>query len=300
MSAELRSPHPDLEDLAAFVDGNLDAASRAEVERHLADCPRCFEVFSETVRFQVEDSASPGEVVRGRFGLPKAPIWILAAAVVAVAIGSGLWQWRSMRDPQGVERLVERLPETGAMASAFAGDWVSTGWSVTRGKEVVLTGRDQAAFRLGVRTVSLRAALETRDRAAAGQVTEELRGYAESLDEIGRLLAFDQIQGYLEDGTGDFAAGLEMAREVDRWPVPPDVELLVELGRWAEVARIASGLQDAEFFGGRAWRRGLDGLSSVALSSAGTAAARELHSLSKTEHQARAELLRQLFSELGG
>jgi anti-sigma factor RsiW len=41
---------PDAEELAAFVDGRLAAAAREKMERHLAECTDCRELFAEVVR----------------------------------------------------------------------------------------------------------------------------------------------------------------------------------------------------------------------------------------------------------
>ena len=57
---------PPLEDLAAFLDGNLPEDGRARVTAHLADCERCYEVFAGAARFQ-EDSAPKGRVFRFPF-----------------------------------------------------------------------------------------------------------------------------------------------------------------------------------------------------------------------------------------
>src|SRR5437870_3426368 len=38
---ELKTRHPQPDELAAFGIGQLDGARRAEVERHVADCPDC-------------------------------------------------------------------------------------------------------------------------------------------------------------------------------------------------------------------------------------------------------------------
>lgn len=41
---------PDPEELAAFVDGRLPEGARADMERHLAECAGCRELFAEVVR----------------------------------------------------------------------------------------------------------------------------------------------------------------------------------------------------------------------------------------------------------
>ena len=59
--------HPELETLAAFVDGRLSGAERASVVEHLASCDDCLEVVAETAAVQEEldaETSSPGQVVR--------------------------------------------------------------------------------------------------------------------------------------------------------------------------------------------------------------------------------------------
>jgi anti-sigma factor RsiW len=56
--------HPPLEDLAAFIDGALGEEECARMQAHLARCEECYELFTETVRFQQEE-AGEGEAVAG-------------------------------------------------------------------------------------------------------------------------------------------------------------------------------------------------------------------------------------------
>jgi len=49
--AECQSPLED-EEIAAFIDGKLDAEERKVVMDHLSACSECYEVFSETINVQ--------------------------------------------------------------------------------------------------------------------------------------------------------------------------------------------------------------------------------------------------------
>jgi anti-sigma factor RsiW len=54
-----RGPHPDLETLAAYVDGTLDVPRRGEVARHLGDCDECHDLVAEVLKTEeILDSAS--------------------------------------------------------------------------------------------------------------------------------------------------------------------------------------------------------------------------------------------------
>jgi putative zinc finger protein len=46
---------PDLEDVAAFLDGTLPAERRAAMIEHLASCESCYELFAGAARFQAEE-----------------------------------------------------------------------------------------------------------------------------------------------------------------------------------------------------------------------------------------------------
>jgi len=83
----IRGGCPELEAIAACVDGRLAGPEKAEMEAHLASCDDCFAIFSETARSEAElgKPEAPAAVVRPRFGRR----WIVlaaAAALVAAAI----------------------------------------------------------------------------------------------------------------------------------------------------------------------------------------------------------------------
>ena len=79
-----------------------------------------------------------------------------------------------------------------------------------------------------------------------------------------------------------------------------DLQLFLDLGRWAETARLASLLEDDRYFDRRGWRRGLDRLRQVELSERLAASVKKMSGLPEGEHQSRLELLRPIFKELGG
>lgn len=103
MSAEggLSGPCLDPETLAAFIDGRLTPAERAQVEAHLASCMRCYEIFVDSV--EASRDAAGGAVLTPASSTASAPAsgsaapgrrWIppfLAMAAVAV-IALVLWQ----------------------------------------------------------------------------------------------------------------------------------------------------------------------------------------------------------------
>ncbi len=59
---------PDLQDLAAWVDGNVDDATRARLVEHVATCYDCFEIVSSTLEWK-ESEATPSPTERD--GAPR-------------------------------------------------------------------------------------------------------------------------------------------------------------------------------------------------------------------------------------
>jgi CHAT domain-containing protein len=84
----IREGCPEPETIAAYVDGRLADAEKAEMEAHLASCDDCFTVFSETARSEAElgGGQAPAAVVRGRFGRR----WIVLAAAAALAVAASV------------------------------------------------------------------------------------------------------------------------------------------------------------------------------------------------------------------
>lgn len=88
---------PDPSILAAFIEGTLDAPTRREVERHIADCPECPAVIAETARFlktDVEEADGESDPPPRRHWR-----WLAAAAAFAALCMAGAWQMEVRRDP---------------------------------------------------------------------------------------------------------------------------------------------------------------------------------------------------------
>jgi hypothetical protein len=107
--------YPDLNRLAAFVEGRLIDADRQTVLTHLADCRECREVVALT-----REHIRPGARV---FRRPAVTVWLPVAAAVAVAtIGVLLLQFPDRGDPtptlrpasQGSDRTLEPEPRSSA------------------------------------------------------------------------------------------------------------------------------------------------------------------------------------------
>jgi hypothetical protein len=101
----------DAETLAAYIDGRLDAPSRAAVELHLADCDRCREVWVEADALASElDEGVPAPAPTPRptpLSPPRPLTWrawmgALAASVALILVpaAAGLW-WPGLPARQG-------------------------------------------------------------------------------------------------------------------------------------------------------------------------------------------------------
>src|SRR5678816_605631 len=93
--------HPEAERLAEYADGVLDAASRAEVDRHLADCADCRAVVMETMAFldgnpAIPASAAPKVVpFRPRRWAQGTAVGLAAAAALLLGIRVARPDWVS-------------------------------------------------------------------------------------------------------------------------------------------------------------------------------------------------------------
>ncbi len=239
---------PDLEDLAAFVDGRLSGERKERVEERLLRDEDYYEVFLATVGFREEQDreqqgreeergpAAPVAISRWRSWHVAAPL--AAAAVLAIAVG--------VLRPAG-----DLAAALDAPAIVARETWADTGWSVTRSGGPGPSGLEpeELAFRLGARTIDLRVALAGDDRQAAERFAAQAAGWSGDPDQFH---LFHLVPGYQHLGEriadGETEALLDLARQAE--------ELLAEslegaeaqrfaLGRWAEAGRLAALSGDA-------------------------------------------------------
>jgi tetratricopeptide (TPR) repeat protein len=115
---------PDLESIAAYVDGRLSGRARARMMQHLASCEDCYFVFSEAAQTRPHPSTRVSFGLRWRtwFGRPKA-MWP-ASVGAALATAASVWllvhydvpgRWQSSQPSElqalvaavGSERMIE-------------------------------------------------------------------------------------------------------------------------------------------------------------------------------------------------
>ncbi len=235
-----RSGCPELEALAAFVEGRLEGAEQAAVVEHLIECDDCREVVAESRSLFAELDPAPDVSPREMRPLERRsrslakPMWTLAAGLALVSAGLGYF-------------LLARSPKVDAVMADFAqrgdaarlpSDWTDPRWPVMRGKESSFTDR-ALAFRLGVRRADLALAIALGDRPNIQKMANECATtladvpFADSIS--GR---YREIAAKASDSSVDprsfktlaSAAAREMREALD--------EEALDLGVWAETERL--------------------------------------------------------------
>jgi len=99
--------HPEIDELFAYVDGNLNAGRTAAIATHLHDCARCSE--------DVDDASRERESLRPR----RSTGWLAAAAAAVVALALGTW-WVVRTQPNPTRPMVHTpLPAAIAMPAVL-------------------------------------------------------------------------------------------------------------------------------------------------------------------------------------
>jgi hypothetical protein len=225
MKSYLSSNHPSDEELAAYIDRGLVNAEADRIAEHLVSCERCYEIYSETVRLQLDGDVLPFPSAQEQRGSASArrraiaALWLPLAALLLLSIGSGgyLTYFQFLARPE-----LKTTPAAPPLASLPpAGPDESPLWlgPTTRGEggeeEVKI---DEASFRTGVQLVNLDATLQ------AGQAQE-------SQDVIARILGLLKPQPLTSDLYDRYAK-----MSGDLYKTPP-AEFLPEAARLARESR---------------------------------------------------------------
>jgi hypothetical protein len=250
---------PSDEELAAYIDGVLAKAEADRIAGHLVSCERCYEIYSETVRFQLDRESvflegdvlpfpSP-EAERSRDAAARsvrrravAARWLPLAALLLIGIGSGGY-FQFLAAPQ-----LMTTPATPPLASIPPGNqplWL--GPTYRGGEGEAETKINEASFRMGVQLVNLQATLQT------GQVKE-------SQDVIARILNLLKPQPFTDDLYKRYA-GITGAlyKKLPAEFLPEAARLAKEsrdvfdtpsldLGQWVEAGRLAAMARKPSFF----------------------------------------------------
>lgn len=232
---------PDLEDLAAYLDGRLTATERQAVEERLAEDSGYYETMLETVRFREEMEAEGSLDLRPPLASPRrpAPLWQGLAAAAVLLLVAGVWY---LKRPTAADRFYASVDASAVLAVE---GWNHYSWSKVRSSGLPQSlSAPELAFRLGAHLVASRSALKASHREAAYMSTAQGR---EALDALGLLWG--------NYAYGRLLAGIESKQplhELDRLAETLEERLLQELdpktaegdalraGRWSEMARLSS------------------------------------------------------------
>jgi hypothetical protein len=254
------APHPDVETIAAFLDGRLKEADRTRVADHLDSCPSCFELFSETAHvleeLEGEESSEPvsppSEAVlrppRSRWRSWRVPgVLLPLAAVLALLV---LAPWRGVA-PLPVDELTASLAP--AETAPIIADGIDSRhqWPQMLGAGVTLSEDEENAFRLGVRMVEMEIALRQPDAATATILTHRIESLLLGIELSGPLrrnyVEPDGIRALLAE-EADAADLLALHHQADRLlgPDPDSGEpgftdpFWYRFGKWAGSAQLAA------------------------------------------------------------
>jgi hypothetical protein len=220
------------ERLAAFIDGRLDEAERAEVMAVLARSQGAREVLADAVAALHPDTA--GDTAAGTVRSANRPhrrrSWSFAAAAIAATVALvALGTLRNGGPPSAaLLEAVERAP-----ATVLDGGWTDRGWTVMRGSGDL---EEIAVFRIGVRLIDLQVAARAGDAADQNRIAADL---ASLLATLGGGAALTRTFGSIASGAphSESAIGeeIEATRSILDGPS-------LRLGYALETARLAARL----------------------------------------------------------
>jgi hypothetical protein len=244
---------PTAEELACYIDRALSPEEAARVTTHLASCESCFEVYTEVVRFQLEEpevEGEPGEVVRFPVatarGRGRAPWWSSIAALLVLGVGAaGLLRVYLFALPPALA--TERIAST--LHPKATDIWVEPR---NRGSEE--EGDDKpyevVSFDAGARLVNLQVSLEAGD---AKNAQDAITGIYTALHAAG-MGQEGELQGAYQDLTGAVEASkapaslLPRANSLGKRAREFFDPLYLDLGQWAVAGRFAAISKDPAFF----------------------------------------------------
>jgi hypothetical protein len=246
---DIETPCPDPMDLAVLLEGGLRPARRRRLLHHIGGCEACYETFTGSARFLLDNQRSSS--IRTADAVPpprSATAPMAAAAALAAAIACALVLAGPRADRvRWAARSATRQVASIALQGPLA-EQVVHPWSYLRGAGASEVGW-RSGFRIGVLLSDLTAALSSGDRAAAEGLAPELRRLARDLEVGGSSLdgLFDGLvpEATRADGPRTLGAGFELAAA--RMGGSPAWDY-VRLGAWAEAGRLAALAGDRRYF----------------------------------------------------
>lgn len=252
--APVLGPCPTDEEIAAYIDGNLDRVERERVTEHLVSCEDCYAVYSETVRFLIdsspattqEDAMLDDKLVAFPSRTKFVARWGSLAALLLVGVGGGA-SFYLLRPPSALstEDLTASLPQPPAGSQGF---WIGPTYRSVPGDEPTEGTTGETPLRLGVQLVNLQMSLQAGKAAASQDVIARILGLLQT-----QLFTDDLQKGYTAI-TADLAKGRTPAQVLPqasrlalRVREAADTTVL-DLGQWVEAGRLAAISRDPSFF----------------------------------------------------
>ncbi len=245
-----------LETLGAFAEGKLVGAERDQVIAHLAGCEECRRVLAATMQ-TLEELAAEEDRAAPPLELRRAPqsSWrrrwlgpLVAAAAALALVGSVVVYDASTRDaPPSRDAWLAQMPPARQLLPDIWGGVVLRG----TGEEGVLS---QQSAELGALLVDVEVALAAGDTERAGEM---LRRMATILDQAGFM---DEEVAALRATAAADGAHMGALLRAERPRLEERLRegfstLYLDLGSFAEEARLAAAAGNRDFFAQRRVRR---------------------------------------------
>lgn len=250
---DVSEPRLDPQELAALLDGRLDAARRAELLAQIADSDEAAEVLADAAALAGGAARSETPTGAGR-GLPGSVVArvLLAAAVLAVLLVPAVIVRTRTGGGDGPSRYVTLLGSAATLPAA----WNGAPWPRSRGA-APRADRGAMAVRLGARLVDLELALRAGDGRAAGLATEAAAMLEPVPAAQPTAALFRAVARQADAPDVDRASLLRTLRRGSASARDLVGAEAVGLGGWVEAARVAAARHDAGFLRSGASRAAL-------------------------------------------
>lgn len=236
---------PSDEELAAYIDGVLDKDEADRIAGHLVSCERCYEIYSETLQFQLDsEPAPPGNVVPFpsrpraaiRYGLP-------IAALLLIGIGSSAFYFLASPPELTPSTVTASLPDKPGLLGNF---WLGP---TTRGPgDQEERPLEKASFQMGVQLVNLQLSLEAKDiEKAQSDILPRIRQVLDTQTAVSPLVdSFAALSADLKSKSPQEI--LKQSSQVAHDSRDYLDESYLDLGQWVEAGHLAALAHDPSFF----------------------------------------------------
>jgi len=242
-------PCPTDEEVAAYLDGNLDEAERERITDHLASCEDCYALYTETARFLIDSNpATPDnkafdeKIVAFPSWKGRVAQWGSIAALLLVGVGSGSYVQFLKSPPTLVTADVTTLVPRVDPKELWFGPRSRGGGD---SEEIPI---DDASFRLGVQFVNLQVSLKANDADNAADSIAFILGLLKSgyvtadFQKDYTAVKIDLVNG---KAPSSFLAQASRLANDSRDSFEPTS---LDLGQWVEASRLATLAGDPRFF----------------------------------------------------